>query len=399
VSQSLDLREILGSALEIVLDLVKLDAGWVVLREPDSEGLSPVTSRGLPEGIAPAQTECPCGRCVCAAALEEGYPFIFQEVSEQPCEGAEDACQLAEYLREKGLVVRACVPLKSKDRVLGVMILTGRDFGDLLGLSGNSSELLTAVGRQIGIAVENAKLYEELKQNETVRRQLLERLIIVQEDERKRIARELHDQTGQRLTSLIMALKVLGEANSLSEVRSRLQDLRGAAAEIMEDAHDLALELRPSVLDDLGLVAALRQYLRGYRDRFRVPADFQAVGIMSERLPPDVEMALYRIAQEALSNVARHADARGVSVLLENRGDSVVLIVEDNGKGFDVSQVMGSRAHAQNLGLYGMRERASLIGGTLTIESTPGVGTTVFVETPLRRENGEHAEDPVVGSR
>jgi signal transduction histidine kinase len=114
-------------------------------------------------------------------------------------------------------------------------------------------------------------------------------------------------------------------------------------------------------------------------------------------LSPETETALYRIVQEALTNVARHAQADSVSVLLENRGTSVMLIVDDDGTGFDVTRVMGSGAHERNLGLYGMRERASLLGGTLTLESTPGAGTAVFVEIPLKRGEGSHEQDPSVG--
>ncbi len=158
------------------------------------------------------------------------------------------------------------------------------------------------------------------------------------------------------------------------------------------------MQLRPTILDDLGLLAALRHYIRGYEDRFHLPVDFQVLGLDRERLAPEVETALYRIVQEALTNVARHAQARDVSVLLERRGALLKLIVEDDGQGFDVDQVMGSGPHEKNLGLYGMRERAALLGGTLTIESSPGAGTAVFVEIPLKPK-GEvsHEQDSASG--
>ena len=162
--------------------------------------------------------------------------------------------------------------------------------------------------------------------------------------------------------------------------------------------HDLALELRPSVLDDLGLVAALRRYCRDYETKSRLPVDFQAVGLGSHRLPSHVETALYRIVQEALINVARHAQARHVSLLLEKRGPSVIVVVEDDGQGFDVAQVMGSRVRSRNLGLHGMRERASLLGGMLTIESGSDTGTAIFVEIPMEYGNGGDEENqPVAG--
>jgi signal transduction histidine kinase len=257
--------------------------------------------------------------------------------------------------------------------------------------------MLSAVGRQVGVAVENASLYEEQRRSEMLRRQLMERGIDLQEEERKRIARELHDQTSQRLTSVLMTLGVLGEAQSLEETQTHVSELRAEVARTLEEVHDLALELRPRLLDDLGLEAALRHYLGEFRDRFRIPTDLQVVGLDGRRLPARVETALYRVAQQALVNVARHAHAESVGVLLEDRGSLVVLIVEDDGVGFDVQEVMGSHVLQTNLGLYGMRERASLLGGTLTIESSPGGGTSLFVEVPLDREEQSSGKDPAAG--
>jgi signal transduction histidine kinase len=191
-----------------------------------------------------------------------------------------------------------------------------------------------------------------------------------------------------------MTLGVLGEAESLTEVQAHVGDLREMVAQTLEEVHDLALELRPRLLDDLGLLAALQHSLGEFRVRYRMPVDFQVVRLDDGRLPARVETALYRIAQEALTNVVRHAQASTVGVLLENRDTSVVLIVEDDGVGFDVPEVMGAHVHEGNLGLYGMRERASLIGGTLTIESMPEEGTSIFAEIPLESEGGDRGKDP-----
>jgi signal transduction histidine kinase len=287
--------------------------------------------------------------------FESGRPRVFHDGQSHPCPAAE-------YLQRDGLVFRACVPLKSKNLVLGVMSLAGDASSDMWMFTEDSLDMLTAIGRQIGIAVENASLYEELRQKEGLRRQLLERSITLQEEERKRIARELHDQTGQRLTSIIMTLGVLEEVVSTPEARAHVH---------LEIVH----------------------YLKGYQNRFRLLVDFHVLGLDGKRLPPEVETALFRIVQEALTNVARHAQAHSVTVLLEDRGASAMLIVEDDGRGFDVARVMDSRPHEGNLGLYGMRERASLLGGTLTIESTPGRGTAVFVRIPLEGREGDDGKD------
>jgi signal transduction histidine kinase/HAMP domain-containing protein len=393
VSQSLNLQEILDSALAKVLELMRLRAGWVVLRtdtgrlRDGTQDLDLVATQGLPRKVALAHVRCAGNQCVCPDVLESGESKVLQRT-------AEEGCATATYFAQEGLVFRSCVPLQAKERVLGVMSLAG-DAPEARQLpTQDTLDTLAAIGRQIGIAVENAILYEELRKEEQLRRQLLDRLITVQEEERKRIALELHDQTGQPLTSLIMTLGMLGESESLAEVRAQARYLRETAAQVMKEVHDLALELRPSVLDDLGLLAALRHLHKDYQDRFHMPVDLEVLGLEGERLPPEVETALYRIVQEALTNVARHAQAENVSVVLEKRDRAVRLIIEDDGQGFDVNSLLGSRREAESaegkLGLIGMRERAALLGGTLTIESTPGMGTTVFVDVPLvRRSSGE----------
>jgi signal transduction histidine kinase len=375
VSQSLDLEKVLHTSLNEALALMHLSAGWITLKDHDTE-FHMAASRGLPHEATVAHARCRWEQCVCASVFDSGQSQIFHDRPTNPCPAAE-------YLEAEGLLFRACVPLLSKDRVLGVMSLAGTESSDTWVCAQGSLEILTAIGRQVGVAVENARLYTQLSHTEALRRQLMERGIDLQEEERKRIARELHDQTSQRLTSILMTLGALADAGSTTEVSALVRDLRQMVLQTLEEVHDLALELRPRLLDDLGLLAALQHCLMEFRDRCRVPVDLQVLGLDDNRLPSRVETALYRIAQEALANVRRHAQAENVGVLLEHRGSLAMLIVEDDGSGFDVSQVMGSHVHEGNLGLYGMRERAALLGGMLTIESAPGEGTSVFVEIPL----------------
>ncbi len=224
-------------------------------------------------------------------------------------------------------------------------------------------------------------LYEELQKKEALRGQLLAQLWTVQEDERRRIARELHDHTSQALTSLLVGLKMLAEAADPAKMRERVRSLRAIAAQTLEDVHDLAVQLRPSVLDDMGLVAGSEHMAKTFSAHFGIPVHFQAVGFEGRRLPPAVETAVYRIVQEALTNVARHAQAANADVLLECRGDRVLALVEDDGHGFDVAGTLGQRGSGR-LGLFGMQERATLVGGTLSVESS-STGTTVVLEVPL----------------
>ncbi|MEP0805105.1 MAG: HAMP domain-containing protein [Chloroflexota bacterium] len=218
------------------------------------------------------------------------------------------------------------------------------------------------------------------RERESLRRQLMEKVIATQEDERRRIARELHDSTSQNLTSLIVGLRMMEAQCAQCTSPTKAADLRQVASHTLEEVHDLSMRLRPRVLDDLGLAAALERLAHEWQARYKIPVD--VVIQLDERLPGEIETALYRIVQEALTNIARHAQAKSASILVEKRGGSVRAIVEDDGVGFDPAAQRGER----HLGLLGMRERAELLGGTLTIESAPQSGTSVFIEIPLAAE-------------
>lgn len=165
----------------------------------------------------------------------------------------------------------------------------------------------------------------------------------------------------------------------------RLRGMRQVVAETLDEVHHLARELRPSVLDDLGLVPALERYVREYGETYGIEADFHNMGFDGQRVSAAAEVTLYRIIQEALTNVAKYAKAQTVSVLLDWREDWVSAIVEDDGRGFDPGKVPTSPSHG--LGLFGMQERAALLGGSLRIESQLGYGTTVFIKVPARTES------------
>lgn len=215
---------------------------------------------------------------------------------------------------------------------------------------------------------------------------LLSRVATIAEEERRRLSRELHDETSQQLTALILGLRSLRDRSAPGPVTEALKNLQGQAEQIGEALHRIACDLRPAVLDQLGLEVALRDAVGRWSRTAGVRADFfGALG--AERLPPDVETHVYRMVNEALTNALRHAGARQVSVLLQYRSGDLEAIVEDDGCGFDASS--GGGANGQ-LGLRGIRERAALLGGRVEIESRPGRGTTVFVRVPLpvRTEEG-----------
>jgi PAS domain S-box-containing protein len=219
---------------------------------------------------------------------------------------------------------------------------------------------------------------------ERARTEFLTRLVFAQEDERRRIAREMHDQFGEQLTSLAVRIRALKEACPAdADWRAHVESIEAISQRLDRDVDHLVWELRPTALDDLGLRAALANYVQDWSARVGIAAKLHTSGLLDDRLPADTETALYRIAQEALTNVAKHAQAGNVDIILERRADNVLLIIEDDGVGFDPSETSGQ---GQGFGLLGMQERAGLVGAMLEIESSAGKGTTVLVRmaTPVR---------------
>ena len=210
----------------------------------------------------------------------------------------------------------------------------------------------------------------EQRQASAARAELLHRLVTAQEDERRRVARELHDSVGQLLSALGLAVKSVRGGEPLTEpTLNRLDVVQRIADELGRTMHDLAVRLRPTALDDFGLKVALGSLINEWSERTGVDAHFQAVGLESARFTPEVETALYRVIQEALTNVTRHAQARLVSVVVERRLGGAIVVIEDDGVGFDPdTSIVSGR-----LGLLGMRERITLVGGSLEIESAPSL--------------------------
>jgi len=227
-------------------------------------------------------------------------------------------------------------------------------------------------------------LWQELQEKERVRAELLARAIHMQEDERRRIARELHDETGQALNAMLFGLKAAESALASDPERARevIARLKAAASDNVRELQSIIYDLRPSVLDDLGLIPALRWFVDSRLRGAGLAVQWVVRG-SERRLRPEVETALFRIAQEALSNVLRHSRAREVRLGLDFSERSVALSVGDDGQGFQVEEMLAHRDESgRGLGLLGMRERVDLLGGWFSVESTPGRGTVVWAEIP-----------------
>lgn len=223
----------------------------------------------------------------------------------------------------------------------------------------------------------------ERKRTEDMRTYLLDRLMSAQEEERQRIARELHDDTEQALASLLLGLRHMEELPTLDTIRAHAAKLRQVAAQTLDELQRLVQGLRPALLDEMGLAAALQHLCTDVAQAHGIRVELHVGHLAGLHVPPSVETALYRIVQEALTNTAKHAGATTVSVLIQPTASTVRLVVEDDGCGFDPEAVRRTAAQNGSLGLYGMQERAKLFGGIFTVESAKEHGTTVHVEIPF----------------
>jgi len=265
-----------------------------------------------------------------------------------------------------GARAQIVAPLTVGERALGVVIAVDRE-GDDPRFDDDDLRLVETFARRAAVAVDASQRVE---------RAALRRQVAAQEAERRRLARELHDGTGQALTSMLLGLAVAERVDSPAEMHAALAGLRELVVETLQDVRRLAVELRPKALDDFGLGPALRRLGHSISEGGELDVQVEA-RLQDERLPGDVETAVYRIVQEALTNVIKHASARRVSVVLTRKNDAVKAVIEDDGCGFD------PKAAGGGIGLIGMRERVELLDGHLEIDSAPGVGTTLILDLPV----------------
>jgi signal transduction histidine kinase len=267
------------------------------------------------------------------------------------------------------------LPLLAGGTLIGVLNFA-RDAEE--GFTAEHEEIAQEIAAQLAVALRQARLFAEVSAGREQLRVLSLRLVEVQEAERQFLARELHDEIGQMLTGLKLTLEMAarqapaGQGTSLGEAVAALDEL-------MQRVRKLSLDLRPQLLDDLGLVPALEWHCQRFGQQSGLRVQFRH-SALPERLPAALEIGVYRIVQEALTNVARHAAAPEAIVRLWSDGERLRVQVEDRGAGFEPARVLAARA---STGLYGMRERASLLGGEFTLESAPGAGTRLTVELPL----------------
>ncbi|RDI74328.1 GAF domain [Gaiella occulta] len=360
ITSELSLDVILQKLVTIAAELT--DARYAALGVIDRAGteLERFVTHGVTDAERKAIGEPPRGRGILGVLIHDARVLRLDDLTRDP--------------RSVGFPANH-PPMRS---FLGVPVMTrGVAFGNLYlaekqgadAFTEEDEEIVTLLAAQAAVAIENARRVE---------RDALRRAVLAQEVERRRLARELHDETGQALTSILLGLAVVERAESLGDARAAAADLRELVVSTLQDVRRLAVELRPSALDDFGLVPALRRLGQTVREGSRLDVQVEA-RLGDERLEPELETAVYRIVQEALTNAVKHADAHHVSVVLTRKNEMVSVVIEDDGRGFEPAAPRGG-----GLGLLGMRERVELLDGTLSVESAPGAGTTLLLGLPIR---------------
>jgi signal transduction histidine kinase/HAMP domain-containing protein len=268
-----------------------------------------------------------------------------------------------------------------------VLAVVGVAWNPSRSLAGPQRDLLKALAGLVGIAVDNAALLDDLRHKEASLQGLVRKTLTAQEEERRRIARELHDETSQVVSALLMNISVLESQAALDEnSRTRVEAVKSLAEEAARNLDTMLFELRPALLDELGLIPAIRWYVAQVSEAWSVPIAFE--GGRTGRLPDFVEVTAFRIVQEAVGNVVRHAHASSAQVKVSLSESGLRVEVTDDGTGFDPVEA-GTRARTgESVGLMGMRERAEIAGGWIRIESTPGQGTSVVAEIPISEREG-----------
>jgi len=357
LGSSLDFNQLVNDAItSIVTQLDPMVAGMIYLYDASEHVVVLRASRVRSESSILTPAEAGAAKRAAQEAFESGN---------------------IAYESDKSGLSMIAVPLMAHGQPVGALCLAHR-------AAFSNYAVIQTLARQLGIALENARLYEQVQEKEKLRGQLLERAVAAQEEERKRIARELHDDTGQTLTALGVGLGGVEEtvAQNTELAQYQIAELKSMTMRAIDNLRQYISDLRPSMLDDMGLVSAVRWLAQQYTERAGIEVDFEVVGA-KRRLPSRVETVLFRIAQEGLNNVRRHAHATRAIVRLEFADSVAMLSIEDDGRGFVVDQVLGAQSERRAWGLLGVQERVSLVGGKFKVDSAPGRGTRLTVEIPV----------------
>ena len=372
-----DLDTILKIGLDNVIDIINGDVGGIMLLDSKNKTLSYRVYHELTKEYVDEMCVY-LGEGIAGKVAQSGKPKLVEDLTKEP------------YIAHPGVVntmgLRAfvSVPLQSKGTVMGVMNVgsfTPRRF------TKSDMFLLNSIGDQLGIAIEQTILYEQLRKSRERYRQLAQQILMAQEEERRRIARELHDETSQSLSGLALNLQVLVETADIIKIsnvdfKNKLHKAQSLAVQIGAEVSRLIADLRPTLLDTLGLLPAIRHYAETNLIPLNIKILFK-FDVKEINLAPEMEAGLFRITQGTISNIIHHADAKNVVISVKHQDNELLLQISDDGKGFDVEQITRIEESGRGAGLFSMKERTRLMGGRCSVDSQTGKGTRVNVLVPL----------------
>jgi signal transduction histidine kinase len=376
-----DLQAILRVGLDSVYDLFRGAVGGILLVEEGTQTLRYRIAYGLPGHII-RDTVLAVGEGIAGRVVDSGRAIMLQDISVEP-DAADESLATAELPLE-GLRALVSIPLRSRHRIFGAINVASREprsFGS------DDIYVLHSIGEQMGFAIERAEVLEQLTAGRETYQRMARHYLVAQDEERRRIARELHDETSQSLSALALNVRALVEMAEMSgpteELIERMKKVENMAQLTAQELSRIINDLRPGLLDSAGLLPAIRRFAEDKLQPQGISIVVEARGTVP-RLAPEVEATIFRFTQGAVSNIARHAEAKNVEIFVDAEGDRFVLRISDDGRGFDVSTITGiDETTGRGRGVLAMKERMRLIGGSCEVESTPGQGTTVVAEIPI----------------
>lgn len=375
-----DLDGILRDVLDDVLELTGGSVGGILLMDKEPGVLYYRVQRGLSEKDVD-EIRIPAGVGKIGSVIKTGEPVLIRDI-------VKDGALKLELGGAEHIRTVMAVPLKRRDDLAGVMVVASEaagKFGD------EELALLVSAGDYLATTVIRFIIVDRKISKGMARYQaLLQYALGAQEDERKRIARELHDETSQTLTSLTFRLQAAiqaAETKGYGDARFKetLRKAQDCALQAGNEIVKLMMDLRPTLLDDLGMPAAIQRYAKDTLEARGISVTMESIG-GEHRLPAEVEVALFRVAQGLISNILRHAEAKNVLIKIECDPGKAVLYIEDDGIGFDINKITDIEPNGRGAGLFTMRERLRLVGGVGDIESGPGEGTRITVTVPVIRD-------------
>jgi len=375
-----ELDDILRIGLDNVLNIMNGTVGGIMLLDEPSQTLFYRVYHGLSDKYA-EELRLKLGEGIAGKVAQSGRAVLLEDISSEPNALRTDLLSL------EGLKAFISVPLRAKDDVLGVL-----NVGSHVPHSFTREDvhLLHSIGDQLGTAIEQAILQERLRKARERLRKLARQNLVAEEEERRRIARELHDETSQSLSGIALQLEALLEMSANSGNQDEtfiagLKKVQSLTVQVHKEVSRLISNLHPAVLDTLGLVAAVRQHANNRLQPLNINVTMEVKGT-EKRFPSDVEAALFRVVQGTIGNIAEHSKAKNASIVLVYQPDEFSLIISDDGQGFDVSKITDVEESGRGRGLFSMRERIGFLGGTSGIESKIGAGTTLWAKIPIGQD-------------